>query len=86
MALMREVMHHVADEETVLLAQAETVLGERLAELGAKFMQRRLQLMAPHAAELARHKARAVSRTNLLVMVGALLGAAFVFQRYGRRA
>lgn len=86
MALMREVIHHVADEETVLLPQAERVLGPRLAELGAKFMKRRLQLMAPHAGELTRSKARAMPKTNLLMMAGALLGAAFLYQRYGRRA
>jgi hemerythrin superfamily protein len=44
MALMREVLHHVADEETVLLPQAERVLGERLGELGARLMKRRLAM------------------------------------------
>ena len=84
MELMREVMHHVADEETVLLPQAERVLGERLGELGAKFMKRRLQLMAPHAGELTRTKARAMPKGNLLVMAGAVVGAAFLFQRLRR--
>ena len=84
MELMREVMHHVADEETVLLAQAERVLGERLGELGAKFMKRRLQLMAPHAGEITRAKARAFPKANLAVMVGAIVGAAFLFQRLRR--
>jgi len=86
MALMREVMHHVAEEETVLLPEAERVLGERLGELGAKMMKRRLQLMAPHAGELTRSKARAMPKANLLVMAGALVGAAFLLQRLGRRA
>ena len=85
MALMREVIHHVADEETVLLPQAERVLGERLGELGAKFMKRRLQLMAPYAGEITRNKARAMPKSNLLMMAGALIGAAFLFQRLGRR-
>lgn len=84
MELMREVMHHVADEETVLLPQAERVLGERLGELGAKFMKRRLQLMAPHAGELTRNRARAMPKGNLLVMAGAVIGAAFLFQRLRR--
>ena len=44
MALMREVLHHVADEETVLLPLAERVLGERLGELGARLMKRRLAM------------------------------------------
>ena len=47
--LMRTVMHHVADEETMLLPHAESVLGERLGELGAQMMRRRLELMAPQA-------------------------------------
>jgi len=84
MELMREVMHHVADEETVLLPQAERVLGERVAELGAKFMKRRLQLMAPHAGELTRNKARALPKTNLLVIAGAFIGAALLLQRRRR--
>jgi len=84
MELMREVIHHVADEETVLLAEAERVLGERLSELGAKFMKRRLQLMAPHAGEMTRAKARAFPKANLLVLAGALAGAAFVLQRMRR--
>lgn len=84
MELMREVMHHVADEETVLLPQAERVLGERLSELGAKFMKRRLQLMAPHAGEMTRAKARAFPKANLLMLAGAVVGGALLFQRLRR--
>src|ERR1700709_37873 len=36
MALMREVMHHVADEETVLLPMAEQLLECDLRRLGAR--------------------------------------------------
>src|SRR3954454_20413395 len=74
MELMREVMHHVADEETILLPQAERVLGQRLGELGARMMKRRMQLMAPHAGELTRHKARAMPMTNWLLAAGGLGG------------
>ena len=84
MQLMREVMHHVAEEETVLLPEAERVLGERLGELGARMLKRRLQLMAPHAGELTRYKARAVPKTNLLVMAGAVVGAALLYNRFRR--
>jgi 15-cis-phytoene desaturase len=84
MELMREVMHHVADEETVLLPQAERELGERVAELGARFMKRRLQLMAPHAGELTRAKARAFPKANLVMLAGALVGGAWLFQRLRR--
>lgn len=46
--LMREVMHHMADEETVLLPQAERMLETaRLNELGAAMTKRRLELLKP---------------------------------------
>lgn len=50
MELMRDVIHHVADEETILLTHAETVLADRLGELGAQMMKRRLELMGRQAA------------------------------------
>jgi hemerythrin superfamily protein len=84
--LMREVMHHVADEETILLPQAERVLGERLGELGARMMKRRLALMAPHAGELARSGARTIPKTNLLVAAGMLLAAGWLFGHMRRHA
>ena len=84
MELMREVIHHVAEEETVLLPEAERVLGERVSELGARFLKRRVQLMAPHAGEMTRAKARAFPKANLLMMAGAVVGAAFLFQRMRR--
>jgi hemerythrin superfamily protein len=80
--LMRDVMHHVADEETILLTHAESVLGERLGELGARMMKRRLELRAPRAAEMAR---RAVPRA-LLMGAGALLAGALVVRQLRRHA
>ncbi len=53
MELMRDVMHHVADEETVLLPAAERMLADELGELGAKMTKRRLELSAPRAGEIA---------------------------------
>ena len=47
MELMREVLHHVADEETILLPRAEHLLRHRLHELGAEMASRKLQLMLP---------------------------------------
>ena len=41
MELMRDVMRHVADEETILLPDAERVMGERLNDLGAGMTRRR---------------------------------------------
>jgi len=85
MELMREVMHHVADEETLLLPQAERVLGERLGELGARMMKRRMALMAPHAGELTRHKARAMPITTLVLPALALIGGVALFQHVRRQ-
>jgi len=49
-------MRHVADEETMLLPDAERVLGERrLAELGAEMMRRRFELAAGAWEGLATH-------------------------------
>ncbi|SAL85631.1 cation-binding protein [Caballeronia arvi] len=48
MQLMREVMHHVADEETVLLPTAERALASQLSELGMRMTKRRMQLVAQH--------------------------------------
>ncbi|MDR5741445.1 MULTISPECIES: hemerythrin domain-containing protein [unclassified Caballeronia] len=45
MQLMRETIHHVADEETVLLPTAERALASRLSELGARMTMRRMQLV-----------------------------------------
>ena len=80
MELMRDVIRHVADEETMLLPDAERVLSERrLSELGAEMTRRRFELAAPHAGEIAVNAARtypgrAVAFTGA-VAVGALLAA-----------
>jgi hemerythrin superfamily protein len=51
--LIREVLHHVADEETTLLPLAEERMGERLGELGLAMTKRRMELLKPHAREVA---------------------------------
>lgn len=54
MELMRDTIHHVADEETKLLPLAEKILGdERLRELGSEMTKLRMKLVAPHASEIA---------------------------------
>ena len=80
MELMRAVMHHVADEETMLLTHAENVLGPRLGELGAQMTKRRLELMGPHAGALARQKARAMPG-GLALAAGALLAGLWLARR-----
>jgi hemerythrin superfamily protein len=73
--LMRCVIHHVADEETVLLPAAERLLKERLCELGAQMTKRRIQLTAPHAGEMAMNSARTMPAGTMLVAGGLLAGA-----------
>lgn len=51
--LMRAVIHHVADEETHLLPAAERLLKDRLGELGMEMTKRRVELLRPHAGEVA---------------------------------
>jgi hemerythrin superfamily protein len=51
--LMRAVLHHVADEETVLLPLAEELMPDELGHLGRLMTQRRIELLRPHAAEAA---------------------------------
>lgn len=86
MDLMRAVMHHVADEETTLLPEAESVLADRLAALGARMAKRRLELGAPRTGEMARNMARAVPPKAMLFGMGALLAGAFALRRFRRHA
>ena len=51
--LIRIVLHHVADEETVLLPLAEELIPDELGHLGRLMTQRRIELLKPHAAEAA---------------------------------
>lgn len=81
MELMRDVIHHVADEETRLLPDAEAMLGKtRLTEMGADMTRRRMQLVGPKAGKLAREHLVGFSSSTAAVavgVVGAVL-AAFV--------
>jgi hemerythrin superfamily protein len=65
-SLIREVLHHVADEETVLLPLAERVLHDELGQLGMEMTRRRVQLLKPHASEVASTTAQ-----SFPVLVGA---------------
>jgi hemerythrin superfamily protein len=87
MQLMRDVMHHVADEETTLLPDAERLLADRLGELGAKMTKRRLQLAGPRAGEIAVNTLRGMPTTSMLVAAGAVLaGTYFVRRAFTRHA
>lgn len=73
--LMNTVLHHVADEETRLLPQAERLLGSQLSEMGARMTRRRMQLVGPRTGELAGSMARSMSTGTLLAAAGALAAA-----------
>ncbi|HSV35531.1 MAG TPA: hemerythrin domain-containing protein [Ramlibacter sp.] len=79
--LMNIVMHHVADEETLLLPTAERVLADRLGDLGAQMTKRRLQLAAPRSGEIAGSMARSMSPGSLMVGAGALLACSYLLSR-----
>ena len=84
--LMRDVMHHVADEETVMLPVAEIALKEQLAELGAQYTKRQLELAGPRAAEIGSNLVRGMPGTAML-MAGGLLAGGYLLKRAfeGRR-
>jgi hemerythrin superfamily protein len=81
MKLMQDVLHHVADEETVLLPGAERLLEENLYELGAQMAKRRLQLAAPRAGEIALNSIRGFPIRSMLVAAGALLAGTYLVKR-----
>jgi hemerythrin superfamily protein len=79
--LMNSVMHHVADEETLLLPAAERVLADRLGELGAEMTKRRMQLAVPRTGQIAGGMARSMSTGTLLVAAGTLLAGGYLMTR-----
>jgi hemerythrin superfamily protein len=83
--LMRDVIHHVADEETVLLPHAERLLSkDRLSELGAEMTRRRLELAGPKAGKLALNTAIGFSGSTAawtLGIAGALAAATLLSRK-----
>lgn len=80
-ALMRIVIHHVADEEAVLLPEAERLLQERLSSLGAQMAKRRMQLVKPHAREMASTAVQTFPAGAAALAVGALAVGAMLVAR-----
>lgn len=84
--LMRDIMHHVADEETVLLPEAERMLSkDRLNELGAQMTRRRLELLSPKAGKVARNTLVGFSGSTTAIVVGlasAMMAAKFISRRH----
>jgi hemerythrin superfamily protein len=72
--LMRDVLHHVADEETVMLPAAELALKERLGDLGAEWTRRRVKMMAERAGEITSNAARGMPKSTMLLAGGMLAG------------
>ena len=85
MELMRDVMHHVADEETTLLPDAERLIPERLTELGAQMNRRRMELLKPRAGELAVDAVRGLPKTTILLAASAMLVGTYALRRSRRR-
>jgi len=85
MELMRNVMHHVAEEETVLLPDAERLLADRIGELGMRMTKRRLQLAGPRVGEIAVNTARGMPASSMLMAAGALLAGTYLVRRSSRR-
>jgi hemerythrin superfamily protein len=85
MELMRDVMHHVADEETTLLPDAERLIPARLSKLGAQMNKRRLELLKPHAGDLTVDAARGMPKTTMLLAASAVLAGGYVVRRAMRR-
>jgi hemerythrin superfamily protein len=79
--LMNTVMHHVADEETLLLPAAERVLADRLAELGAQMTKRRLQLAVPRTGQRIGAAARSMGTGSLIMGATALLACSYLLAR-----
>lgn len=84
MELMRDVLHHVADEEAVMLPEAERVLQDHLGELGLRMTRRRMQLLAPRAGEMATNMARAMPASSVALTVGLLATGLWLGMRIAR--
>ncbi len=84
-ALMRVVIHHVADEESVLLPEAERTMADRLGELGAEMTKRRLELIKPNVGELATTSVQSFPVMSALAAASALLLGSMLVRRGGNQ-
>jgi len=84
MELMRDVIHHVADEETLILPEAERLLHDQLGELGARMMKRRLELVVPRTADIAVNMARAMPTPSIAMLAGATVAGVLLGRRLMR--
>ncbi|MEP6588379.1 MAG: hemerythrin domain-containing protein [Polaromonas sp.] len=84
MELMRHVLHHAADVETVVLPDAERLLPEQLGELGSRMMKRRMQLLAPRTKDIAVNMARAMPTPSIAMLAGAAMAGLLLGRRWMR--
>lgn len=84
--LMRDVQHHVADEETVLLPEAEEMISkDRLCELGAQMTKRRMELVTPKAGKIAANQVVGFSGSTAAIVVG-VASALFAARAFTRKS
>jgi hemerythrin-like domain-containing protein len=69
--MMRGFLHHVAEEETVLLPAAERVLADHLGELGGRMTRRRLELARPRLGEMLSAAVRSTPKGSLVAIAAA---------------
>lgn len=81
MELMRDVVHHVADEETVLLPAAEKLLADQLDDLGARMTERRLEIGGPRVGEFASNVVRGMPASTMLMTAGGLIASGYLLKR-----
>ncbi|RZF26339.1 hemerythrin domain-containing protein [Paraburkholderia sp. UYCP14C] len=84
--LIREVTHHVADEETILLPEAERVLKNELQSLGAAMTRRRMQLLGERPMDIAMNAAGTFPIATLLLGSTLLLALRHCLPRSRRAA
>lgn len=84
--LMRCVMHHIAEEENVVLPAAEERLADRLQELGAQMTEARMKLTRPQAGSIAANLLRSSPAKAALVTAGAIAGVIAVNSLRKRRS
>lgn len=82
--LMQAVLHHVADEESMLLPQAEMLLGDELADLGMQMTRRRMELLRPNLNEAAVTFARSFPVATAAAAAGLLAVGWMLLRPSGR--
>ncbi len=80
MLMVRNVLHHVADEETILIPLAQSALKDQLGELGWRMTTRRMELLRPHAREALTTTAMTFPILTGMTVAGVLTAAWLVLR------